>query len=63
MITYIQRYKRMIKIVGYSVFVVMVFTFSLILLPLKFFFVPAFFVLVVLREVEKEVKRSEIKRG
>ena len=53
--------KRTTRIAGYSFLIVAVFIVSLFVIPFKFFFISAAFVLIALREVEKELHKSDYK--
>ena len=53
--------RKTFRIVGYSFLIVAVFIISLFVIPFKFFFISAAFVLIALREVEKELHKTDIK--
>ena len=53
--------RKVTRILGYFVVIVIVFVISLFVIPFKFFFISAAFVLIALREIEKEFHKSDMK--
>lgn len=55
-------WKNVAKICVYVLFIVAIFTFSLLTMPYEYFFVSAIVVLVALRGVEKELRHIDLKQ-
>ncbi len=51
--------KKSFKIALYSLLSILIFSFSLLLMPFEFFFISAIFVLIALRAMEKELKNFD----